>query len=135
MRRTVALWVFAIGLLCALPGHQSRESCAAPGNARKDVPEARAIVRWEDNLVTVTGRGRIVGSGARGRLLARRAALTDARRNLLLLREDLLNGPRTGTLRRFIVSGRIRALDVHSERTEGAFYVLELDMPLDMLLQ
>lgn len=99
------------------------------------VPEARTDVRWEANRVTATGRGRLVGSGAQGRLLARRAAVTDARRNLLLLRERLLTVDPTATRRGSTVSGRVRATAIRSERTEGAFYLLELEMPLDELLR
>ncbi len=98
------------------------------------VPEANAAVNWSENRLTVTGRGRITQSDAQGKALARRAALTDARRNVLLLREKLLdNIASRQKLQR--ISGRVIAPKVHSERTEGSFYLLEIDAPLNGLLQ
>lgn len=98
------------------------------------VPEANAAVNWSENRLTVTGRGRITQSDAQGKALARRAALTDARRNVLLLREELLgNNASRQKLQR--ISGRVVAPKVHSERTEGSFYLLEIDAPLNGLLQ
>ena len=98
------------------------------------VPEANASVNWNENRLTVTGRGRITQSDAQGKALARRAALTDARRNVLLLREELLgNNASREKLKR--ISGRVIAPKIHSERTEGSFYLLEIDAPLNGLLQ
>ena len=48
---------------------------------------------WEENRAFVRGVGRVVQNTAQGRLLARRAALTDARRGLLLLRGHILEDP------------------------------------------
>ena len=45
---------------------------------------------WQENRAFVRGVGRVVQNTAQGRLLARRAALTDARRGLLSLRQRIL---------------------------------------------
>ena len=97
-------------------------------------PDVRANVSWNGNLAHVTGRGRIAEDTAQGRVLARRAALTDARGNLLLLRERLLND-KLYEERRRSVSGTLRATKVRAERIEGSFYLLELDMALSDLLK
>jgi hypothetical protein len=87
-----------------------------------------------ENRVVASGVGRILENTGQGKLLARRAALTDARRNLLELRQKLLGDPvfKSGTRR---VSGRVVAPNVYSERIEGDLYFLETDVPLDSLLE
>jgi hypothetical protein len=79
------------------------------------------------------GIGRILEDTDQGKLLARRAALTDARRNLLELRQKLLGDPvfKSGSR----LSGPIAAPDVHSEGIEDDLYFLEIDVPLDSLLE
>ncbi len=107
----------------------------APRSVLESVPEAHANIRWSDGMAVVTGRGRIVGDDAQSRALARRAALTDARRNFLVLRERLVQGDSYAQRRRSVVSGIVRASEVHSERIEGSFYLLELDVSLNDLLK
>ncbi|MDR1873863.1 MAG: hypothetical protein LBQ90_02455 [Synergistaceae bacterium] len=84
--------------------------------------------------VVVSGTGRISENTAQGRLLARRAALTDARRNLLVLRQKLLKDPRFKSSG--AVSGTLVAPSqaIRSERVEGGLFFLELDVRLDELL-
>ena len=87
------------------------------------------------DTATASGVGRITEDTARGRLLGRRAALTDARRNLLILRQKLLREygvPGSGTRR---VSGRVAGVKVHSERIVDGLYFLQVDMPLDKLME
>ena len=98
-----------------------------------DLPETlrSGLLLREQGLATADGVGRIPEDTAQGRLLARRAALTDARRNLLLLRQKLVDGkfdPR-------YVSGRIAEVSIHSERVEGDLYFLKVDVPLDRLMK
>ena len=82
------------------------------------------------NLAVASGVGVIRENSAQGRLLARRAALLDARRNLLALRRELLNGfsPRD-------LSGHVAAHKVVGERVEGNLYFLDVEVPLDALLK
>lgn len=108
---------------------------ATEQTVRESIPEARANVRWSDNIATVTGRGRVNEESAQGRALARRAALLDAQRNLLLLRERLLSDKSYEYRRRITVSGKIKASKIHSERRDGSFYLLELDIGLDDLMR
>ena len=146
-RLGIFFFVLGVGVACALlcpfilPPEVSATFRKGTGtsisqNALESVPEARANIRWSDGLATVTGRGRIAEEGAQGRALARRAALTDARRNFLVLRERLSRGDsNAGRHRTTVVSGKVRASEVHSERIEGSFYILELDVPLDDLVK
>jgi hypothetical protein len=91
-------------------------------------------VYMAENRVSTSGVGRIVENTAQGRALARRAALTDARRNLLELRQKLLGEPifKFGSR---TVSGHIIAPNIRSERIEGDFYHLDLDVELEELLE
>ncbi|MDR1379835.1 MAG: hypothetical protein LBJ36_12420 [Synergistaceae bacterium] len=86
-----------------------------------------------ENRVSASGTARILDNTDQGKLLARRAALTDARRNLIELRRKLLGDPVFKSGARF--SGRVVVPDVYSERIEGDLYFLEIDMPLDSLLE
>jgi hypothetical protein len=87
-----------------------------------------------ENRVSTSGVGRIVEDTAQGRSLARRAALTDARRNLLELRQKLLGEPIFKFESRS-VSGHIIAPSIRSERIEGDFYHIDLDIKLEELLK
>lgn len=98
-----------------------------------DLPETLRSGRLlvESGLATADGVGRIHEDTAQGRLLARRAALTDARRNLLLLRQKIVEGKFDPSS----VSGRIAEVRIHSEKTEGDLYFLKVDVPLDRLMK
>ncbi|MDR1472913.1 MAG: hypothetical protein LBS75_10370 [Synergistaceae bacterium] len=86
----------------------------------------RGRVSLTDGSIAATGNGEILNDTAQGRLLAKRAALTDARRNLLMLRHDAMNGePSRGA------SGRIGTHRVTSERAFGGTYEVEVEMSLD----
>ena len=91
-------------------------------------------VYMTENCVSTTGVGRIAENTAQGKLLARRAALTDARRNLLELRQKLLGEPvfKFGSR---TVSGHILTPNIHSERIEGDLYHLGIDIELEELLK
>ncbi|MDR3265879.1 MAG: hypothetical protein LBT15_07705 [Synergistaceae bacterium] len=87
-----------------------------------------------DNRASASGLGRITEDSPQGRLLARRAALMDARRNLLVLRKKILEGPQSDVRS---VSGRLVAPSqkIQSERVEGNLYRLEIEVRLDELLR
>jgi hypothetical protein len=84
------------------------------------------------NIIAV-GNGKISAGTAQGKLLARRAALTDARRNLLTLKQAALRGPGYDGPGNS-VSGRIGAHRVTSERVSDGIYKIEVEMPLYDLL-
>ncbi len=93
--------------------------------------ESSARVLYGSEIATAEGVGRIPEDTAQGRLLGRRAALTDARRNLLILRKRLVEGKfDPGS-----VSGTIAEVSIHSEKMEGGLYFLEVDVPLKRLLK
>jgi hypothetical protein len=86
------------------------------------------------NRVSTSGVGRIAENTAQGRLLAKRAALTDARRNLLELRQKLLGEPVFNFGSRTL-SGHIIVPNIRSERIEGDLYHLDIDVKLEELLK
>jgi hypothetical protein len=94
-------------------------------------------VIWEQNIATASGVGRITENTAQGKLLGRRGALTDARRNLLILREKLLNDPKFSEkdIKKNNVSGRIAGTVIHSEKIRNNLYFLQVDIPLNKLLE
>ena len=92
------------------------------------------VVR-DRNIATAAGAGRIREDTAQGRLLGRRAALTDARRNLLILRQKLLREHGAGVDGRHSVSGKIAGVRIHSERVVNDIYFLQVDVPLDELME
>ena len=88
---------------------------------------------WEENRAFVRGVGRVVQNTAQGRLLARRAALTDARRGLLLLRGHILDDPALRE-RTLWLSGPVPPVRILSERIEGGLYFIEVETALSRLL-
>lgn len=111
-----------------LVGEKNPEAPRDPG-----IPETAnsGFLLREQGIATADGVGRIPEDTAQGRLLGRRAALTDARRNLLLLRQKLLDGTFDGRS----VSGKIAEVRIHSEKTDGALYYLKVDVPLSRLMK
>ena len=105
--------------------------------AEPDVKNLRAMTRDsgvaypKENLAVASGVGWIKEDTAQGRLLARRAALLDARRNLLALRRKLFDKSHSATG----VSGHIAAHQIRKERIEGDLYFMEIEAPLDELLK
>ena len=94
-------------------------------------------VLWEQNIATATGVGRIMEDTPRGRLLGRRGALTDAKRNLLILRQKLLkkNELNEEGTNWYNVSGKLAGVVIHSKRVENNLYFLQVDIPLDKLME
>ena len=89
----------------------------------------------ERNIATASGVGRIVDDTVQARLLGRRAALLDARRNLLILKARLLKEQGIVGDGKYSVSGRIARVRIHSERVTENFYYLQVDIPLDELME
>ena len=85
---------------------------------------------WQENTATVQGVGRISQEGVQGVLLARRAALADAGRGLLFLREQLRSSGRRGTR----LSGHVPPLRLLSESVRDGLYFVEVETALSTLL-
>jgi len=90
-------------------------------------------VDWRGGSVTVEGREPLRGSSPSAKLLARRAAVTDARRNLLLLLYEIRYGL-PEKLQSIEISGEIGETHIDSERIQGGEFIVELTVPLDVLL-
>jgi hypothetical protein len=136
----VFLYFFAI-----LP----RQTDASTSEAR-EAREAKADVKGEttlelltrdstkvymaENRVSTSGVGRIVDDTSQGRLLAKRAALVDARRKLLELRHKLLGEPILQFGSRS-VSGHVIAPQIRSERVRENLYFIDIDVELEELLK
>ena len=88
---------------------------------------------WQENRAFVRGVGRVVQSTAQGRLLARRAALTDARRGLLSLRQHILADPELRG-RALWLAGPVPPVRILTERIEGGLYFIEVETALSRLL-
>ena len=131
--------LFALVLVCAgvflypraLPGLVGRPS----EDVRTVVGKLAARREYAGKIhvtasgIVAAGVGRIEPNTAQGRLLARRAALADARRNLLALRKDF-EGESAPSASRSI-SGSIGRHGVSSEGVEGNLYKLELEMSFE----
>jgi hypothetical protein len=91
-------------------------------------------VLWDKNIATAAGVGRIPEDTAQGKLIGRRGALTDARRNLLILRQKLLNDD-SFSGKKYSISGKIAGVVIHSERIKNNLYFLQVDIPLDKLME
>ncbi|MBQ7264157.1 MAG: hypothetical protein IJR14_10635 [Synergistaceae bacterium] len=87
---------------------------------------------WGADRAFARGVGRVARAGAVGHLLARRAALLDARRGLLILRGDLLRG--RGARKARSVSGVVPPVKILTERCDGELYVVEVEASLSGLL-
>ena len=88
---------------------------------------------WQENRAFVRGVGRVVQNTAQGRLLARRAALTDARRGLLSLRQHILADPELRG-RALWLAGPVPPVRILTERIEGGLYFIEVETALSRLL-
>ena len=88
---------------------------------------------WQENRAFVRGVGRVVQNTAQGRLLARRAALTDARRGLLSLRQHILADPELRG-RALWLAGPVPPGRILTERIEGGLYFIEVETALSRLL-
>ena len=115
------------------------ENQAKNGIPRKELLKTKnsGRVLQEQNIATATGVGRIMEDTAQGRLLGRRGALTDARRNLLILRQKLLKTNRHGVEGTNLnnVSGKVSGVVIHSNKVIGNLYYLQVDIPLDKLME
>ena len=88
---------------------------------------------WQENRAFVRGVGRVVQNTAQGRLLARRAALTDARRGLLSLRQRILADSELRG-RALWLAGPVPPVRILTERIEGGLYFIEVETALSRLL-
>lgn len=136
LKRRLDRLVLAAVLALCLAGRataQLAEPVQASTEELLQMTEESLYADWEENRAFVRGVGRVVQNTAQGRLLARRAALTDARRGLLLLRGHILDDPalREQTL---WLSGPVPPVRILSERIEGGLYFIEVETALSRLL-
>ena len=90
---------------------------------------------WQTNTAYVRGVGRILQDDSQGLLLARRAALTDARRGLLLLRKEILSSENYKQNSRSLrLSGHVPPLRLLSETISDELYFVEVEAELSRLL-
>lgn len=89
---------------------------------------------WQNNTAYVRGVGRISQDDAQGLLLARRAALTDARRGLLFLREKILSSEYKQNLKSSRLSGYVPPLRILSETIDDELYFVEVEADLSLLI-
>ena len=136
MKSKLPAFLFFLSVLSVLPV----TSCMALADqplSRPDARDLRAMTRDsgraypKENIAVASGVGWIREDTAQERLLARRAALLDARRNLLALRRKLLAGSRAKPE----LSGHVTAHRIFGERIKGNLYFLEVEVPLDELLE
>ena len=85
----------------------------------------------ETDTATVRGVGKVSQDGALGVYLARRAAIADAQRGLLILKRSLEEGRPT---RMESVSGYVPGLKVKSESMSEGLYFVEAEVSLSELL-
>ncbi len=91
------------------------------------------VVDWSGGSVTAEGRGPLLSGSPHDRLLAKRGAVSDARRNLLCLLYEM----------KFGLPERLQAIEVTGEVVEGnvdftgineGIYIVEVTVPLERFL-
>ena len=136
LKRRVERGALAVVLALCLAGRaaaQLAEPVQASTEDLLQMTEESLYADWEENRAFVRGVGRVVQDTAQGRLLARRAALTDARRGLLLLRGHILEDPALRE-RTLWLSGPVPPVRILSERIEDGLYFIEVETALSRLL-
>ena len=83
------------------------------------------------DVASVRGVGKITQNDTQGLIIARRAAINDARRGLLILRRGILEGK---PLSPESVSGNVPALTILSEETGDGLYFVDIEVSLSELL-
>lgn len=117
-------------------------SCAQAGEFKKSEKTAEELRQmtqenlyadWASNRAFAQGVGRIKADTAQARLLARRAALVDAQRNLLLLRKKIYEVPKERAKIEEL-SGAVPPLRITGERMEEGLYFMDVEASLSNLL-
>ena len=114
----------------------SKPDAGIGSNVEASIKEAEAKTRTSGNQISVTGVGRVIEDTAQGKLLGRRAAITDARRKLLIQRQQLIGDPRFQTNHGTTnVSGFLTGTQrIKSEGVRNGIYFIEIEMRLSELL-
>ena len=89
---------------------------------------------WENNIAFVRGVSLLKTSNPQGIFLARRGALTDARRGLLILRHRLLKSKSQEKISNIEISGNVPPLKMLSEGISNDVYFVEVQVLLTELL-
>jgi len=90
-------------------------------------------VDWIGSSISVDGKAPINGASPSARILAGRAAVTDARRNLLLLLYEIRYGL-PERLESIDISGKVVEPHIDSERINDGNLEISLTLPLERLL-
>ena len=83
------------------------------------------------DVASVRGVGKITRNDTQGLIIARRAAINDARRGLLILKRGILEGK---PLSPESVSGNVPSLEILSEETRDGLYFVDIEVSLSELL-
>ena len=87
---------------------------------------------FEEDKAYSTGTGRIINDAPNAMALARRAALSDAQRGLLILRRGLKEGR---PVRPDDVSGHVPPVKILSEEESGDIYIVAVETVLSELMK
>lgn len=113
---------------------QDRETIWKNNGAVAGIQQFRfGMVDWEGSSVAVEGIALLSGSSVSARLVARRAARSDARRKLLLLLYELRYGL-PEKLEAIEVSGQVVTGHIDFQGLRGGEYVVGLTLPLERLM-
>jgi len=114
-----------IGLAFAFYGRLAADE---RGSVRYEAVETEGLAQAQtDKIVTAAGVGKITENTQFGRMMARRAALTDARRNMLTEARKIKGGVGGN------VSGYVGSHSIISERIDGNLYKVEIEALLENL--
>ncbi|HDQ92629.1 MAG TPA: hypothetical protein ENN89_00745 [Synergistetes bacterium] len=91
-------------------------------------------VDWIGSSVSVEGKGPIRNNSGPAKILAQKAAVTDGRRNLLLLLYEIRYGL-PARLESIDISGKVVEPHIDSEMIIGDEYKISITLPLERLLE
>ena len=91
------------------------------------------VVDWSGGSVTAVGKGPLLSGAPHDRLLAKRSAVSDARRNLLFLLYEMKFGL-PEKLQSIEVSGEVVEGNIDFQGSRNGMFIVEVTVPLDRFL-
>lgn len=91
------------------------------------------VVDWSGGSVTAVGKGPLLSGAPHDRLLAKRSAVSDARRNLLFLLYEMKFGL-PEKLQSIEVSGEVVEGNIDFQDSRNGMFIVEVTVPLDRFL-